>query len=365
MTGSGASARTGRRTLILGALIVLIGAALAIAAGPRLGGPIPPSPTGSPLATLEIPGDWHPVAWSPDGQRLLVRGAAGFGLIGRGSAPPALSGVIAAAWRPSTGHELAIVRPTQGGTQSALTLLGAGSATSTEIPTDGALQVGWSADGSAWVAFEPGGIYGARPGLPVAHQVIGLDTPVALDPSGTTIAGRDPSSGDLSFAPLDGRATVALPGIRLDPSSRLDFSPDGLWLSITSPAGLLQVVPAAGRRPPTTVATGVRLGSVAWSSKTDSLLALRTGPALGAILASLGPTGVAVRPLGSATAASWTWDGTAVLTITADGRLAALPVAQGGAVVLATDAANACAPVSGPAGALAYCTAGGLRVIGP
>lgn len=368
MTARAMDDGTRRLTLAVGALTVLAGAAVAVLLGPRLGSGPANGPTGSPGAILDVPGDWHPLAWSPDGQRLLVSGAAGFALVGRGSAPPGLSGVIAAAWRPSGGHELAVIHPS---TETALADLALITdhqlEPSTPLPAAGPFAITWSDDGRTWAVSSPSGVLVGEAGSTSARAVSALGPPIALSPDGGTLAGRDPLSGVLTTVPTDGGARTVLQGAIVDPAGSLTFSPDGRWLSLVDMAEGLRVVPASGTAPPTRIERAAVPGSSSWDPHADRLVALRAGAASGAILATLSLPGAEVQPLGPATALSWGASGASVLLLRPDGTIVSLSLTEGAsrAVPLASGAAPVCGPLQSSFGALAYCTSTGLRVIGP
>lgn len=375
VTARGPTDATGRLTLAAGAALVLGGTLAALLVGPRL---IPgPGPSPTATARLDVPGDWRPVAWSPDGTRLLVGGAAGFALVGRRDAPPpSLSGAQVAAWRPTSGHELALVQGLGSTGEARLDLVADGpSSSSIPLPIRSAAQFTWSADGQTWaIASGPGpGVVAGRVGSDQVLSLPDLGPPIALSPDGRTVAGRAAATGSLLTiqvaAPFPSGPMPAAPvgSVTIAVDARIAFSPDGRWLALADGRTGLRVVPADGTAPATTIEPDVTASSVTWAPHLDELLALRAGPGpSGAILASLGPSGVQVRQLGPAGGLSWAAGGGRAVIVMADGRVVGLPLASDTpASVLASGADPTCPALLGPDGALAYCGSGGLVVLGP
>lgn len=353
----------------MAALIVVAGLLAALIAGPRLGTPAGSPPRASTPA-FEVQGGWRPVAWSPDGTRLLVAVGDAMGLVGIAAAPPALTGVIAAAWMPPVGHVLAAVRAASGmPATSTLTLLD-GSATPTVLPIGSPSVVTWAGGGSAWAIAGSTEVIVGRPRAGVSEDLVRLGPPIALSPDGEELAARDPSTGGLVIARLADGTSRPIAGTSIDVSGRLAFSPDGRWLALADATGGLRLLPAAGSAPPTPLATGIDPASLAWSPDGHYLAVVRQpdGSQGSSIeLLTVGSTAATVRTLGAGATFSWRPDGRAVLSIGPDGRLTAVPLTAGATPeLLASDADPACAPAANRAGDLAYCTAGGLlRISGP
>ncbi|HEX5467141.1 MAG TPA: hypothetical protein VFW92_10760 [Candidatus Limnocylindrales bacterium] len=367
------SDRAGRLTLTVGALIVLLGALAALLLGPRLGGALR-GPDQHSASGLDVAGDWQPVAWSPDGQRLLVGGSEGLALVGRGTAPPSLAGVTAAAWRPGAGHELGVIRPASpSAARASLEVIDdAGDTPAIPLSGDGQIGLAWSSDGDSWLTWGPNGPLIGRLGAGRSVALPGLGEPLAVSPDGRLVAGRDRVSGAVVLASANGLSRRILPGATVTADGALGFSPDGIWLAVGDAEHGLRIAPVDGQAPPTLVAVAADPASVAWAPAGERLVALRTGqPASGAILVSVRSDGIAVQPLGPAAAVAWAVDGGTIVVLTPDGQVRAVaalaggPSASPGISVLATDAVPGCTPRRSASGVLAYCAAGRLRVVGP
>lgn len=361
---------------MLGPVIVGFGLVAAIALGRPFAGPTGPPVTPSAPSPgpdeLVVPGGWRPVAWSSDGQRLLVRRATEFATIGTDGAVTPAPGSWAT-WWPGAPMTLGLVE-TDGGARLVLRD-DAGSRTVAELA--GVQSAALSADGARWAASDGMAVMAGL--VEGGDQRTLLDKPAtALDwnPGADLLAARvandpdEPDAGRLYLLEADGGLHL-VPLARLASGDRFAWSGDGRRLAFTGRIGDrrgLFILPADLSGPPTRLAEEVDGQSLRWSADGAWLAAARLsdeGPTTELLTVHVAASDAMVSSAGPGRVTAWSPTGERLLTVDPAGNLVLIDVADGSRTPLATGADGGCTPAwgDGPEGRIAYCDVdGGLRI---